>query len=180
MTFDQTVLPEFYAKASNFINQLGLYRSKVYELYAHKLKPDQLSDEKPVILVIEDNSDEWFLIRWALLQRFPNTEFAWLSTEDQVIPYLDTRTRQEQGLPKLILLDLYLPSKWDGLQVLHSLKGHHLYQQIPTITISRSSNQQDIVEVLYLSCKSYIVKPDDYNDWKETFKELYTYWQEPC
>ena len=123
------------------------------------------STPAPTILVIEDNVDQWFLTRWALLQRYAKTQVHWLSAADEVIPYLDACRQKEIDLPQLILVDLYLPSVQQGLTVLRLLKSHPLYQSIPAITLSWSNEMEDITQVLTHSANGYLVKPTCYQDW---------------
>lgn len=141
------------------------------------LNPSQVG--KQTILSIEDNADEWFVVRWTLLQQFPKAELVWLSDPTQVIPYLNTYQQGEKDLPGLILLDLYLPTSTVGLNVLRALKAHPLYHRIPTVILSRSSDHEDITEAFTHSANSYIVKPSSYQDWVEGLAMLHTYWKEP-
>jgi CheY-like chemotaxis protein len=138
---------------------------------------NQLEANKPTILVIEDNTDDYFMIRWGLLQRFPDVELVCVSDATQVIPYLESCFKREMDLPRLILLDLYLPSAKVGLSVLQSLKSHQIYQQIPTIILSRSADPEDMGDVFKYSGNSYIVKPAKPKEWLDAFTLLQAYWK---
>ncbi|MCX6218581.1 response regulator [Spirosoma sp.] len=178
---DQTTL-------QNFESWLALYRSRVYETYLSRAptvsQPEdpqanrQVKSPKPTILVIEDNADEWFLIRWALLQHFPITQVIWISDSTRVMPYLNKCVQREIDLPRLILVDLYLPSAQSGLSILQKIKQHPVYGAIPTVIISRSNNPDDIESALTHSSNSYIIKPFTYDEWRERFSMLRTYWTE--
>ena len=130
---------------------------------------------KPVILVVEDNADEWFLIRWGLLQEFPGIEPVWCSTPQQATAYLNTCLDQPKALPCIILVDLYLPTVQDGLGILQALKTHERLQTIPLITISRSKQTKDIINALTDLSEMYIIKPDNYGQWRETFSPFKNY-----
>ena len=138
---------------------------------------NQLETDKPTILVIEDNTDDYFMIRWGVLQRFPDVELVCVSDATQVIPYMESRFKRETDLPRLILLDLYLPSAKVGLSVLQSLKSHQVYQQIPAIILSRSADPEDMGDVFKYSGNSYIVKPAKPKEWLEAFNLLQVYWK---
>ncbi|GAB3028011.1 response regulator [Spirosoma pulveris] len=178
---DQTTL-------QNFESWLALYRSRVYETYLSRTNPApqlnppqsllQTNPNKPTILVIEDNADEWFLIRWALLQQFPVSQVIWIAEPRRVIPYLNKCVQREIDLPRLILVDLYLPTSQSGLNILKKIKLHPMYGQIPTVIISRSNNPDDVKSALSYSSNSYIVKPLTYNEWRECFSTLRMYWTE--
>jgi len=135
---------------------------------------------RPTVLVVEDDADEWFLIRWAFCQHLPKTQVIWLANADDVIPYLEDRSRHEEELPKLITLDLYLPSSRQyiptaqaGIRLIQTLKSHYLYRQIPLVTLSRSEHTDDIAEALKYSTNSYLVKPNDYSRWADVLAELH-------
>ncbi|SOD90614.1 response regulator [Spirosoma fluviale] len=178
---DQTTL-------QNFESWLALYRSRVYETYLSRSTPEPQPDtpqgltktkpNKPTILVIEDNADEWFLIRWALLQQFPVSQVIWIAESSRVMPYLNKCVQREIDLPRLILVDLYLPTPQSGLNTLKKIKQHPTYGKIPTVIVSRSNNPEDIRSAFTYSSNSYIVKPFTYNEWRERFSMLRTYWTE--
>lgn len=128
------------------------------------------------ILVIEDNADQWFLIRWALQQRFSEVEAIWVSDATQAVTYLETCLQNFQELPRLVLLDLYLPNRQHGWSLLEILKTHHIYREIPVIMLSQSSDAEDISESYALRGNSYIVKPSGYEKWLECISSFRQYW----
>ena len=140
---------------------------------ANELPGDQTN--KPVILVIEDNADEWLLIRWGLLQAFPGIEPVWASTPQGAMAYLNTCLDQPTALPCIILVDLYLPMVQDGLGMLKALKTHARFQPIPLVTISRSRQPKDTINALAHLSDMYIIKPDNYGQWRETFGPFKNY-----
>jgi len=77
--------------------------------------------------------------------------------------------------PKLILLDLKLP-KIDGLQVLRELKNDQHTQAIPVTILTSSREERDMVESYRLGVNSYIQKPVDFDQFRETIKALGLYW----
>lgn len=131
---------------------------------------------KATILIVEDNADQWFLIQWALRQRFPEVEAVWMIEAAGVMPYLEDCTAKRRELPRLILLDLYLPHRQNGWNLLQILKTHHLYQEMPVIVLSQSSDADDISESYALRGNSYIVKPIGYDNWLECIASFRKYW----
>lgn len=134
------------------------------------------TEPKPSILVIEDNPDQWFIIRWALLQRFPEVEAVWMPDATQAILYLEDCLLEQKKLPRLILLDLYLPQRTTGWNLLQIIKTHHLYREIPVVVLSNSSDPADIKDSYLFRSNSYIVKPGTYNEWLECFDWFRHYW----
>ncbi|GAB3792490.1 hypothetical protein GCM10028819_02790 [Spirosoma humi] len=168
-----------------FARCLAQYRARVYE--ACKIEENnrfgkmksyvdgQLSENKPIILVIEDNEDQLFLTRWALLQRFSNAEIVWLSEATRVMPYLESCLQQEQELPQLILVDLYLPDAREGLNVLQRVKSHPVCCRVPAVMLSWSSDAEDIANAFNCSADAYLVKPGNYRDWLSELSLLDVY-----
>ncbi|SFC88740.1 response regulator [Spirosoma endophyticum] len=128
------------------------------------------------ILVVEDNADQWFIIRWALQQRFPEVDAIWMSDAHQTMHYLDACTQDMRELPRLILLDLYLPQREIGWSLLQFIKTHHLYRELPVIVLSQSADIEDIKESYFYRGNSYIVKPSGYEKWLECFTYFRHYW----
>ena len=148
----------------------------------NRQEPQETETSKPIILVVEDNPDEWFLIQLNLQKHFPQTQAVWLANADDVIPYLETRSSHEDGLPKLIALDLYLPSSRvyipsaeEGIGVIQALKSHHMFRQIPLVILSRSAHAHDMSEAFKYAANSYVIKPDDYPGWLDVCTEFHKY-----
>ncbi|HEV3037126.1 MAG TPA: response regulator [Candidatus Angelobacter sp.] len=77
--------------------------------------------------------------------------------------------------PKLVLLDLKLP-KIDGLQVLREVKGNPATQAIPVVILTSSKEEKDMIESYRLGVNSYIQKPVDFEQFRETIRTLGIYW----
>lgn len=131
------------------------------------------------ILVIEDNADQWLIMRSALAQCFPEVQPIWLNHTTQVKNYLETCfVTDETKFPKLILLDLYLPRKEDSLSLLEFVKNHPVYRQLPVVVLSNSTAKGDIEDAYAFSIASYIVKPITYHQWLNCFYTFRRYWLE--
>ena len=79
--------------------------------------------------------------------------------------------------PDLILLDLNLP-RVNGRQVLERLKQHPELDRIPTIVLTTSNQEQDILASYDLGCNSFIQKPVDMGQFLEVVRKLGHYWFE--
>jgi len=77
--------------------------------------------------------------------------------------------------PQLILLDLKLP-KVDGLQVLREIKSRAETRAIPVVALTSSREEKDMVACYQLGVNSYIQKPVDFEQFRETIKTLGLYW----
>lgn len=130
------------------------------------------------ILIIEDNADQWLIIRSALSQRFPEVNPIWVNNQTQAIMYLETHSQDINTFPRLILVDLYLPRVEDGFEVLKFTKQHIFPKKPTVIVLSSSTADMDIVKAYDLGAVSYIVKPNSYADWLSCFNSLRRYWWE--
>ncbi len=77
--------------------------------------------------------------------------------------------------PRLVLLDLKLP-KVDGLQVLREIKTWPETQPIPVIALTSSREEEDRAMSYKLGVNSYIQKPVDFDQFRETIKAMGLYW----
>lgn len=77
--------------------------------------------------------------------------------------------------PKLVLLDLKLP-KVDGLEVLREIKAHEKTHSIPVVVLTSSAEEKDLIESYKLGVNSYIQKPVDFDQFRETIRTLGLYW----
>lgn len=131
------------------------------------------------ILVVEDNDDYWVLIQRAMLQVLPEVVPVRAANHDEAHELLVDWSRDEWEMPKLILLDLYLPERTDGWQVLADIRNlASPCNQVPVVMLSSSNVQADITEAYQRGSSSYLVKPAAYSEWLDYFKQLRTYWWE--
>ena len=77
--------------------------------------------------------------------------------------------------PRLILLDLKLP-KVDGMEVLKRLKADARTKTIPVVILTSSKEERDLVNGYNLGANSYIQKPVDFDQFRETVKNVGLYW----
>ncbi|MGD0823420.1 MAG: response regulator [Terriglobales bacterium] len=77
--------------------------------------------------------------------------------------------------PKLVLLDLKLP-KVDGMEVLKRIKSDPRTKTIPVVIMTSSKEERDLVASYNLGANSYIQKPVDFDQFRETVKTVGLYW----
>ena len=131
------------------------------------------------ILVIDDNEDHWLVIQKAMREILPEVTPVWVDTPQQALALLQEYSCQEWEMPKLILLDLYLPRHTDGWQLLKQIKAMSSpLDHIPIVMLSSSVNNTDILEAYTQGVSSYLVKPVDFEGWLAYFREIREYWWE--
>jgi two-component system response regulator len=75
----------------------------------------------------------------------------------------------------VILLDIKLPFV-DGLEVLRRIKQDPRTRTIPVVMLTSSREERDLIESYRLGVNSYIVKPVDFDQFKESARSLGMYW----
>jgi chemotaxis family two-component system response regulator Rcp1 len=77
--------------------------------------------------------------------------------------------------PDLILLDLNLP-KMDGREVLAHIKGDESLKTIPTVILTTSEAEADIVKSYQLQANCYLVKPVQFDAFEILVKSINDFW----
>jgi len=131
------------------------------------------------LLIVEDQADQWLIIEAALQQTLPEVPPTRASGPEEALAYLNNCVREGRSLPRLILMDLYMPDRQDGWALLREIKDESSpYSQVPVIVLSSSQHTEDITESYHYGSTSYVVKPVDFNDWLSYFQLLRAYWWE--
>ena len=135
---------------------------------------------RPVlILLVEDDPAHAEIVRRSLADFRIANRIVHVSDGQEALDYLchqDAYARPEASpRPDLILLDLRLP-KVDGLQVLASLKADAELAQIPTVILTTSAAESDLVAAYGYGAGSYLVKPVDYDKFRALLDAFGFYW----
>jgi two-component system, cell cycle response regulator DivK len=107
---------------------------------------------KPLILVIEDASDNQVLIE----QIFQDSGYVVNCVQDGVTALAWLATQ----LPNLILLDLSLP-EIDGWEVARRLKADRRTAKIPIVAVTAHAMKGDKEAAIAAGCDDYLTKPLD-------------------
>jgi len=131
------------------------------------------------ILLVEDNSDDVELALHSLRRGGLANRVEVVRDGEEALDFLFCRgaysERSFSQPPQVVLLDLKLP-KLDGLEVLKELKNHPLTRPIPVVILTASREEQDLVRGYQLGVNSYIQKPVDFENFRQTIKELGMFW----
>jgi CheY-like chemotaxis protein len=129
-------------------------------------------------LVIEDNDDHWALIERALGACWSDVQAVRTASVDETLAFLLASEQNEKLLPRMVLLDLYVPEREDGWALLDALKSSPVYRLIPVVVLSASDEPDDIRECYNLRSNSYMVKPKSYPEWLACFDHFSRYWSD--
>ena len=131
------------------------------------------------ILLVEDNPTDAELTMRALKHCRLANQVVHVKDGEAALDYLFGRgPHAHQPLPpppRVILLDLKLP-KVDGLEVLQAIREDPRTRLIPTVVLTSSNQEQDVVKSYQLGVNSYIVKPVDSDQFLEAVRNLGLYW----
>jgi CheY-like chemotaxis protein len=131
----------------------------------------------PELLVVEDHASDAELILLALGTRAAQT---WLVHDgEEALDFLFCRgpyaDRSPEARPRLIILDIKLP-KVDGLAVLRVIKRDPRTRSIPVVLLTSSRVERDVAAGYQLGANSYVQKPVEFTQFRETVHQLGQYW----
>ena len=131
------------------------------------------------ILLVEDNPDDVELTLHALRKENLANHIHVARDGEEALDFLfcngEFAERSFERPPKLILLDLKLP-KVDGMEVLRRLKAEPRTKTVPVVILTSSKEERDLVKGYNLGANSYIQKPVDFEQFRETVKSVGLYW----
>ena len=131
------------------------------------------------ILLVEDDTNDAELAMRAFRKSGLESRVERVSDGAEAMEFLEAlRLRADKysgGVPKLILLDLQLP-KIGGLQVLRSLKADERTKAIPIVAFTSSKLAIEMAQGYGLGVNSYVIKPNDGEEFARVITAVSNYW----
>jgi CheY-like chemotaxis protein len=131
------------------------------------------------ILLVEANPLDVELTLHALLKENRGNRIHVVRDGEEALEFLFCRgayrDRSFKNPPKLVVLDLKLP-KLNGLEVLREIKVDTRTRSIPVAVLTSSNEDRDLVQPYKMGVNSYIQKPLNFEQFRETVKQLGLYW----
>ena len=129
---------------------------------ARDIKENKLNDPQLIVLMVDDDEDDYTLVRTAFEASPMKVDLRWVEDGQEAMDYLlragKYTAHDTSPLPDLILLDLVLPRK-DGFETLKDIKGHPYLRKIPVVLLTSSTKEEHKSSGLQLGADSFIVKP---------------------
>ncbi|MCE6992957.1 response regulator [Dyadobacter sp. CY323] len=136
-------------------------------------------DDSKTIIVVEDSDDHWFLLQTAIRNSSMKYQLVRLNTKERATLFAKDELPGFVPAVDMILVDLYLPKREDGLQLLANLRksmhDHHL-QNIPIVIFTYSDSSRDVDDCYRGQANAYLVKPLDVTGWRFYFENLIQFW----
>jgi CheY-like chemotaxis protein len=133
----------------------------------------------PPVLAAEDEETDAFILRRAFeMASVPQTLVVVADGQEAVDylggnpPYAD---RVLHPLPGLLLLDLKMP-RMNGFDVLAWLASRPDFKCLPTVVLSSSPDDADILRARQMGARDYFVKPNSLSDYVKIVQSLHARW----
>lgn len=123
------------------------------------------------ILLIEDDMIEIMKLNRTISSLKLNHNIVEANNGEEALKILE----KKDTLPDIILLDLNMP-KINGIEFLSILKNDEVLKYIPTIILTTSNNQKDLLECYKIGIAGYVIKPLKYEDYVSKIERVLNYW----
>lgn len=128
------------------------------------------------VLLVEDDPGDELMTREAFEFNKVGNHLHVVRDGEQALDFLYRRGEYADAIrPDLILLDLNLP-KYDGRQVLETIKSDQDLADIPVVILTTSGAEEDIVRSYKLHANAYVTKPVDLDQFIAAVRQIDDFW----
>jgi CheY-like chemotaxis protein len=128
------------------------------------------------VLLVEDSPGDVRLTQEAFLEANPAVHINVAVDGVEALAFLQRLGKHADApRPDLILLDLNLP-KMDGREVLAHIKEDESLKLIPTVILTTSDAEADIVKSYQLQANCYLTKPVQLEGFEILVKSINDFW----
>ncbi|MDR3536619.1 MAG: response regulator [Acetobacteraceae bacterium] len=135
-----------------------------------------LTESEPMtILVVDDDEGHCELIRRNLRRGGVSNPVVIVHRGDDALDYVYGRNGlQPAARPErlLVLLDINMPGRMNGLDVLREIKSAPATRKIPVIMLTTTDDPREISRCYDLGCSVYVTKPIEAQGFIEAIKRL--------
>jgi CheY-like chemotaxis protein len=139
-----------------------------------------MSRSEPVILVAEDDDNDVVMLRRAFAHLSVDSPLQFVSNGEETLAYLKGTgkfaNRDEYPLPDILLLDLKMPCV-GGLEVLEWWRQQRPLAAVRIVVLTTSDEIRDVNQAYRLGAASFLVKPVNFDDFRNTIFAMLHYWR---
>lgn len=129
-----------------------------------------------IVLVAEDNSGDYHLIKLALKEVGLSDALHLASNGVTALEFLRKEGKHADSPdPDLILLDLNLPMK-NGFETLQEIKADSRLRRIPVVVFTGSSSYDDVRRSYDLDVNGFVTKPTSFKEFKSVIQSITRFW----
>ena len=132
------------------------------------------------ILLVEDNSDDVFLFMRAISQDGQKVDVAVAGNAEEAINALVSSSPNAEALtlPDVVVTDLKMPG-WTGIHLVSWIRSQPGFGALPIIVLSSSGEPIDVINAYEAGATSYLVKPNNFQGYRELVLQLRTFCLDP-
>ncbi len=128
------------------------------------------------VLLVEDSLGDVRLTQEAFRDANKSVRLHVVSDGVEAMAFLRREGDQRHApRPDLILLDLNLP-RMDGREVLAQIKSDDSLKTIPTVILTTSEAEADIVKSYQLQANCYLTKPVQFDEFEALVRSINDFW----
>lgn len=141
------------------------------------MNDDRIGDGSPLqVLLVEDSPGDVRLTIETFRELSSDIELHVAVDGTEAMTFLRQESdKADAPRPDLILLDLNLP-RMDGREVLAQIKGDPHLKTIPTVILTTSAAEADILKSYQLQANAYLNKPVRLDDFEVLVKSIHDFW----
>jgi DNA-binding response OmpR family regulator len=132
---------------------------------------------KPVeVLLVEDDPGDVILTQEGLRASKLHINLHVVDNGEKALAFLHRHPPYEDApRPGLIILDLNLP-RVNGTEVLREIKSNEALQTIPTVILTTSRAEEDVVRSYKLGANCYVSKPLNLDEFVKVVGSIESFW----
>ena len=132
---------------------------------------------KPVeVLLVEDDPGDVILTQEGLRASKLHINLHVVDNGEKALAFLHREPPYEDvPRPGLIILDLNLP-RVNGMEVLKEIKTNESLQTIPTVILTTSRAEEDVVRSYKLGANCYVSKPHNLDEFVKVVGSIESFW----
>ena len=131
------------------------------------------------VLIVECDDSKWAYTKQAFKKDLPDLHIIRTCNRNDTLDFLTDEWFNLPKPPELIIFDLYLPTRQEGLGLLDSIRYFFLFHSLPFVPIvilSHSDHIEDINLSYEHNANAFITKSKDFNQSLSGFRKLCHFW----